>query len=58
MSVVTADSRDDSVLHSIETSAMAAGMKTPLVHAFLSDLAELTVHGTDFRLETTYPAER
>ena len=26
-------------------------MKTPLVQALIADLGELTIHGTDFRIE-------
>ena len=30
-------------------------MKTPLVQAVVADLGELTVHGTDFRIERNFP---
>ena len=58
-SVVTVDSNDETVLYFIETfpdqAAMDADMKTPLVQALLADLNELTVHGSDFRMERMYP---
>jgi quinol monooxygenase YgiN len=54
-SVVTVDSKDETVFYFIETfpdeAAMDADMKTPLVQALLADLVELTVHGTDLRIE-------
>jgi quinol monooxygenase YgiN len=58
-SIVTVDAIDDTMLYFIETfpdqAAMDADMKTPLVQALLADLNELTVHGTDFRIERMYP---
>ena len=61
-SVVTVDSDDETVLYFIETfpdqAAMDADMKTPLVQALVADLGELTVHGTDFRIERSSPVAR
>ena len=61
-SVVTVDSNDETVLYFIETfpdqAAMDADMKTPLVQALVADLGELTVHGTDFRIERSSPVAR
>ena len=58
-SVVTGDSQDHDVLYFIETfpdkAAMDADMKTPLVQALVADLDELTVHGTEFRIERSTP---
>jgi len=58
-SIVTADSRDETVLYFIETfpdqAAVDADMKTPLVQALVADLTELTVDGTDFRIERSSP---
>lgn len=58
-SVVTVDSNDETVLYFIETfpdqAAMDADMKTPLVQALLADLNELTVDGSDFRIERSSP---
>ena len=58
-SIVTVDSEDKSVLYFIETfpdqAAMDADMKTPLVQALIADLGELTLHGTDFRIERSFP---
>ena len=58
-SIVTLDSEDETVLYFIETfpdqDALDADMKTPLVQALIADLAELTVHGTDFRIERSSP---
>ena len=58
-SVVTVDSNDETVLYFIETfpdqAAMDADMKTPLVQALVADLDELTVHGTEFRIERSTP---
>jgi len=54
-SIVTLDSEDETVLYFIETfpdqAAVDADMKTPLVQALIADLGELTVDGTDFRIE-------
>jgi len=56
---VTLDSEDDTVLYFIDTfpdqAALDADMKTPLVQALIADLGELTVHGTDFRIERSSP---
>jgi len=61
-SIVTADSRDETVLYFIETfpdqAAMDADMKTPLVRALVADLGDLTIHGTDFRIERSTPVTR
>jgi quinol monooxygenase YgiN len=61
-SVVTVDSRDDTILYFIETfpdqAAMDADMKTPLVRALVADLRELTVDGPDFRIERSFPVSR
>ena len=61
-SIVTADSRDETVLYFIETfpdqAAMDADMKTPLVQALVADLGDLTIHGTDFRIERSTPVTR
>ena len=61
-SVVTADSQDPDVLYFIETfpdqAAMDADMKTPLVQALIADLGDLTVHGTEFRVERSSPVPR
>jgi quinol monooxygenase YgiN len=58
-SIVTLDSEDETVLYFIETfpdqDALDADMKTPLVQALIADLGELTVHGTDFRIERSSP---
>ena len=58
-SIVTVDSADESVLYFIETfpdqEALDADMKTPLVQALIADLGELTVGGTDFRIERSLP---
>jgi quinol monooxygenase YgiN len=58
-SIVTLDSEDETVLYFIETfpdqAALDADMKTPLVQALIADLGELTVHGTDFRIERSAP---
>ena len=58
-SIVTVDSEDESVLYFIETfpdqAALDADMKTPLVQALIADLGELTVGGTDFRIERSFP---
>src|SRR4029079_14326545 len=58
-SVVTVDSNDESILYFIETfpdqAAMDADMKTSLVQALVADLDELTVHGTEFRIERSTP---
>ena len=58
-SIVTLDSEDETVLYFIETfpdqAALDADMKTPLVQALIADLGELTVHGTDFRIERSSP---
>jgi len=58
-SVVTRDAQDDAVLYFIETfpdlAALDADMQTPLVRALVADLPELTVHGTDFRIERSTP---
>jgi quinol monooxygenase YgiN len=57
-SVVTVDSTDETVLYFIETfpdqAAMDADMKTPLVQGLLADLDELTVHGSNFRIERMF----
>ena len=59
MSVVTVDSDDETVLYFIETfpdqAALDAVMQAPLVQAFVADLGELTVHGSDFRIERSSP---
>ena len=61
-SVVTVDSDDETVLYFIETlpdqAAMDAAMKTPRVQALVADLGELTIHGTDFRIERSAPVAR
>jgi quinol monooxygenase YgiN len=61
-SVVTVDSDDEAILYFIETfpdqAAMDADMQTPLVQALVADLDELTVHGTDFRIERSSPVAR
>ena len=61
-SVVTVDSNDETVLYFIETfpdqAALDAVMKTPLVQALVADLGELTVHGSDFRIERSSPIAR
>ena len=58
-SIVTVDSEDETVLYFIETfpdqAALDADMKTPLVQALIADLGELTIHGTDFRIERSSP---
>ena len=58
-SIVTLDSEDETVLYFIETfpdqAALDADMKTPLVQALIADLGELTVHGSDFRIERSSP---
>ena len=58
-SIVTVDSDDETVLYFIETfpdqAALDADMKTPLVQALIADLGELTIHGTDFRIERSPP---
>jgi quinol monooxygenase YgiN len=58
-SVVTVDAKDESVLYFIETfpdqAAMDADMQTPLVKALVADLDELTVDGSAFRIERSYP---
>jgi quinol monooxygenase YgiN len=58
-SVVTVDSKDDTVLYFIETfpdqAAMDADMKTPLVQALVADLDELTEDGAAFRIERSFP---
>jgi quinol monooxygenase YgiN len=58
-SVVTVDSKDETVLYFIETfpdqAAVDADMKTPLVKALVADLDELTVDGTAFRMERSSP---
>ena len=58
-SVVTVDSNDETVLYFIETfpdqAALDADMRTPLVQALIADLGELTVQGTDFRIERSSP---
>ena len=58
-SIVTLDSEDETVLYFIETfpdqDALDADMETPLVQALIADLGELTVHGTDFRIERSSP---
>ena len=38
-----------------DEAALDADMKTPLVQALIGDLGELTVHGTDFRIERSSP---
>ena len=54
-SIVTVDSKDETVLYFIETftdqAAVDADMKTPLVQALVADLDELTEDGTAFRIE-------
>ena len=61
-SIVTVDSNDETVLYFIETfpdqAAMDADMKTALVQALVADLGELTVHGSDFRIERSVPVAR
>jgi len=61
-STVTVDSTDETVLYFIETfpdkAAMDADMKTPLVQGLLADLDDLTVHGSDFRIERMYAIPR
>ena len=61
-STVTVDSSDETVLYFIETfpdqAAMDADMKTPLVQGLLADLDELTVHGSDFRIERMFAIPR
>ena len=61
-SVVTVDSTDETVLYFIETfpdqAAIDADMKTPLVRALVADLGELTVHGSDLRMERSSPVAR
>jgi quinol monooxygenase YgiN len=58
-SSVTVDSEDETVLYFIEMfpdqAALDADMKTPLVQALIADLGELTIHGTDFRIERSSP---
>jgi quinol monooxygenase YgiN len=58
-SIVTLDSEDDTVLYFIDTfpdqAALDADPKTPLVQALIADLGEVTVHGTDFRIERSSP---
>jgi quinol monooxygenase YgiN len=58
-SIVTVDSEDETVLYFIETfpdqAALDADMKNPLVQALIADLGELTIHGTDFRIERSSP---
>jgi quinol monooxygenase YgiN len=58
-SIVTVDSDDETVLYFIETfpdqAALDADMKTPLVQALIADLSDLTIHGTDFRIERSSP---
>ena len=58
-SIVTVDSKDETVLYFIEMfpdqAALDADMKTPLVQALIADLGELTIHGTDFRIERSSP---
>jgi len=58
-SIVTLDSEDETVLYFIEAfpdrAALDADMKTPLVQGLIADLGELTVHGTDFRIERSSP---
>jgi quinol monooxygenase YgiN len=60
-SIVTVDSNDDTVLYFIEMfpdqEALDSDMQTPLVQAFLADVPELAVEGTNFRFETTYPVQ-
>ena len=57
--VVTVDSTDETVLYFIDTfpdqAALDTVMMTPLVQALVADLDELTVHGTDFRIERSFP---
>ena len=61
-STVTVDSTDETVLYFIETfpdqAAMDADMKTPLVRSLLADLDELTVQGSDFRIERMFAIPR
>ena len=61
-SVVTVDSTDETVLYFIETfpdrAAIDADMKTPLVQALVAVLGELTVHGSDFRMERSSAVAR
>jgi hypothetical protein len=40
--------------HPYHQAAMDADMKTPLVQGLLADLDELTVHGSDFRIERMF----
>ena len=58
-SIVTVDSKDETVLYFIETfpdqAAVDADMKTPLVQALVADLDELTEDGTAFRIERSSP---
>ena len=58
-SIVTVDSKDETVLYFIEAfpdqAAVDADMKTPLVQALVADLDDLTEDGTAFRIERSSP---
>ena len=59
-SVVTVDEKDDHVfyLHEImpNQAAIDADMASPIVKAFLADMADFTTHGTNFQTVKSFPA--